>query len=148
MNSMFGRFRSIASGDPTARGVHKGVDWGFGSFRQFLKQSDVPKPGKTWLVLDEHPDSINDGFFVNNPNAAQWGDIPASYHNGACGFSFADGHSEIKKWQSASSKYGVKYFYAGTKPFTIDAGGRRDFEWYRERTGYVDSVSGRAMFGY
>ena len=25
-------------------------------------------------------------------------DYPASYHNGAGGLSFADGHSEIKKW--------------------------------------------------
>ena len=25
-------------------------------------------------------------------------DAPATYHNGACGFSFADGHSEIHKW--------------------------------------------------
>jgi len=27
-----------------------------------------------------------------------WEHLPASYHNGACGFTFADGHSEIKKW--------------------------------------------------
>jgi len=26
-------------------------------------------------------------------------DLPAANHNRACGFSFADGHSEIKKWQ-------------------------------------------------
>jgi prepilin-type processing-associated H-X9-DG protein len=25
-------------------------------------------------------------------------DYPASYHNGAGGFSFADGHSEIRRW--------------------------------------------------
>ena len=25
-------------------------------------------------------------------------DYPASYHNGTSGFSFADGHAEIKKW--------------------------------------------------
>ena len=28
-----------------------------------------------------------------------WANLPANYHNGACGFSFADGHAEIKKWQ-------------------------------------------------
>jgi prepilin-type processing-associated H-X9-DG protein len=26
-------------------------------------------------------------------------DFPASYHSGAAGFSFADGHSEIHKWR-------------------------------------------------
>ena len=39
--------------------------------------------------------SINDGYFVNNPAQNTWQDIPASYHNGACGFSFADGHAEL-----------------------------------------------------
>jgi prepilin-type N-terminal cleavage/methylation domain-containing protein/prepilin-type processing-associated H-X9-DG protein len=71
-------------------------------------------------------------------------DIPASYHNGACGFSFADGHAEIKKWRSASSMYKVQYFYPSTKPF--DAAGRADFNWYLERTGYVQN--GMPMYGY
>ena len=146
MNSIFGRFSPVAAGDPTARGINKGVDWGFGTFRQFLKQSEVPRPAKTWVVIDEHPDSINDGFFVNNPAAGNWQDLPAAYHNGACGFSFADGHSEIKKWTSATSKYTkVMYAYPPTMPF--DAAGRNDFAWYLERTGYV-TTSGQPMYGY
>ena len=49
--------------------------------------------------MDEHPDSINDaGAFAPN-NAANIPDAPATYHNGACGFAFADGHSEIHKWR-------------------------------------------------
>lgn len=146
MNSVFGRFSTGA--DPTANGMHKGVDWGFPQqFRQFLKQSQVPRPAKTWLVVDEHPDSINDGFFVNNPTATAWQDLPASYHNGACGFSFADGHSEIKKWQSATSKYNaVLYRYPPTMPF--DAAGRKDFAWYLERTGFVQYGSGAPLYGY
>ncbi len=36
-----------------------------------------------------------------------WADLPASYHNGAAGFSFADGHSEIHKWLYASTKLRV-----------------------------------------
>jgi len=56
-------------------------------------------PAETWVFVDEHPDSMNDaGFF--NPHNNQMVDIPATYHNGACGFSFADGHSEIHKWKS------------------------------------------------
>jgi prepilin-type processing-associated H-X9-DG protein len=57
--------------------------------------------------LDEHPDSINDGYFLINPGASQWGDLPASYHNGAAGFSFADGHSEIHRWLYPSTKRAV-----------------------------------------
>jgi prepilin-type N-terminal cleavage/methylation domain-containing protein/prepilin-type processing-associated H-X9-DG protein len=142
MNSIFGRFRSIASGDPTA----SGVNWGFQQYRQYLKQTAVLRPAKTWLMLDELPDSINDGYFINNPTATAWQDIPASYHNGACGFSFADGHSEIKKWRSGSSRYKVQYSYPATKGF--DAAGRLDFSWYLERTGYVLASSGQPQFGY
>ncbi len=141
MNHLFGRF-SIGQ-DETARGVA----WGFsGQYRQYLKQAQVPRPSKTWLFIDEHPDSINDGFFINNPTQNNWQDLPASYHNGACGFSFADGHSEIRKWLSQTSKYtSVKYYYPNTMSF--DAAGRRDFNWYLERTGFVDNTRG-AQFGY
>jgi prepilin-type processing-associated H-X9-DG protein len=36
-------------------------------------------------------------------------DFPASYHNGACGFSFCDGHSEIHKWNGSKIKGPVHY---------------------------------------
>ncbi len=140
MNSIFGRF-SISS-DPTA----SGVNWGFTQYRQYLKQEQIPRPSKTWLFLDEHPDSINDGYFINNPNATGWQDIPASYHNGACGFAFADGHSEIRKWKSSASNYRVQYGYPSIKPF--DAAGNIDFKWYLERTGYIDARTSAPQFGY
>jgi len=90
-----------------------GVFWfGDRTFRYYLKASDitVPGPSMTWVLVDEHPDSINDGFFCvqmqgyPDPAKAQLPDVPASYHNGACGFAFADGHSEIKKWLDARTK--------------------------------------------
>jgi hypothetical protein len=120
--------------------------WGFRNYLQFIKQTSVPKPAKTWLVIDEHPDSINDGYFINNPQFNSWQDLPASYRNGACGFSFADGHSEIKKWLSWRSKFPVKFSYPNPPP-NFDALGRLDFAWYLERTGFIDT-SGRPAFGY
>ncbi len=141
MNSMFGRF-SIGE-DPTAHGLN----WGFTQYKQFLKQTDVPRPSKTWLFLDEHPDSINDGYFITNPDDNHWDDIPACYHNGACGFSFADGHSEIRKWRSSTSKYtAVQYYYPN--PMVFDAAGYLDYAWYKERTGFILAGSGKAMYGY
>lgn len=83
----------------------------FPGYRQFLKQSQIVGPADRYLFLDEHPDSINDGFFLNNadPNLLNyWGDLPASFHCGACGFSFADGHSEIHKWKSPATIQPVK----------------------------------------
>ncbi len=66
-----------------------------------------PGPTETWVYLDEHPDSINDaGFF--NPRATSWIDLPASYHNNAAGFAFADGHSEVHKWIGTAANVKVK----------------------------------------
>jgi prepilin-type N-terminal cleavage/methylation domain-containing protein/prepilin-type processing-associated H-X9-DG protein len=70
--------------------------------RDFRKQSDIISPGPSmcWVMIDENPFSINDGWFVCDPNSPTiWYDVPASYHNGAGGLSYADGHSEIKKWR-------------------------------------------------
>ena len=73
-------------------------------FRVYVKETQFsdPPPALLWIMIDEHPDSINDGGFAvempPNPSATRWVDVPAKYHNNACGFSFADGHSEIHKW--------------------------------------------------
>jgi prepilin-type N-terminal cleavage/methylation domain-containing protein/prepilin-type processing-associated H-X9-DG protein len=64
-----------------------------------------PGPAMTFILLDERWDSINDAYFVTqmdgypNPATEYIVDYPASYHGGACGFAFADGHSEIHKWR-------------------------------------------------
>ena len=67
-----------------------------------LSDMDVLPPANTWVTIDENPDSINDGYFVVDvyPDSTQvpWIDYPATYHNHAGGLSFADGHSEIRKW--------------------------------------------------
>jgi len=127
MNALFGQ----SDNNPTDA-QRRGASWAFGgAYRQFLKMQDVVQPSMTYLTLDEHPDGINDAFFVTDPAAGSWQDIPASYHNGACGFSFADGHAEIKKWLSRTSKYPVDFTYGPQMPF--DAAGRRDMEWYKER---------------
>ena len=78
-------------------------------WRIYAKASEIVSPTKTYVFVDEHPNSINDAAFANqNTGAEAYGtariiDIPANYHNGACGFSFADGHAEIRKWLSISS---------------------------------------------
>ena len=146
MNSAFGRFKNTTNPneDPTL----KGQNWGFTQYKQWLKLTQVPRPAKTWLVIDEHPDSINDGYFINNPAAANWQDVPATYHNGACGFSFADGHSEIKKWKSGIAIPAKVAFVNPPAVRPFDAAGRDDLAWYNERTGWVRIADGRPMFNY
>jgi prepilin-type N-terminal cleavage/methylation domain-containing protein/prepilin-type processing-associated H-X9-DG protein len=78
-------------------------------WRRYLKTGDLTAPGaaNTWVLLDECPDSINDGLFsvrMQPDPSAKWTDVPASTHNGAGGFSFADGHAEIKKWRDDNTK--------------------------------------------
>jgi prepilin-type N-terminal cleavage/methylation domain-containing protein/prepilin-type processing-associated H-X9-DG protein len=84
--------------------------WGGGSddanLRIYTKEGDltVPGPANTWLLLDENPNSINDAWMAEDPTDPNlekpvWVDLPASYHDGACGMSFCDGHAVIKKWR-------------------------------------------------
>jgi prepilin-type N-terminal cleavage/methylation domain-containing protein/prepilin-type processing-associated H-X9-DG protein len=137
MNCLFG-----LTSDPKSMGAQdaaaaSGRSWGYGgAYRQYLTQGSVVRPAITWVTLDEQADSINDAFFtVADVGATYWGDTPASYHNGACGFSFADGHAEIHKWKSSTSWVPVKYTFA---PPTFDSVARTvDYPWYNDHTGYV-----------
>jgi prepilin-type processing-associated H-X9-DG protein len=99
--------------------------------RQFLKTSSIPNPANTLVFLDEHPDSINDGFFFENPSQLQWGDLPASYHNGGCGFGFADGHGEIHTWIYNATKVPVRYGFF-TTPGVLPSGAA-DYLWLATR---------------
>ncbi len=65
---------------------------------QFYKSTQIVNPVRTFLILDEHPDTINDGFFVNRWDEYKWGNLPASYHNAAGNLSFTDGHEESHHW--------------------------------------------------
>ena len=76
--------------------------FGGGVARTFKKQGDInsPAPVNCWLLLDESPGTINDGWFVCDAYSSPgvWVDVPASYHNNAGGISFADGHAQIRRW--------------------------------------------------
>jgi len=139
MNALFGRSDNLATST-------SGRSWADnGMWRQFLKQPDVPNPAGTWLTLDENPDGSNDGFFIasSSRNNTAWGDAPASYHNGACGFSFADGHAEIKKWHDGLSNLGKRppYYDWNRIPAVYlairSAAEKADWAWYWERTQYI-----------
>lgn len=71
------------------------------NYVQFFSLASIPRPSDIFVFLDEHPDSINDGYFINRAYYPEWLDLPASYHNGAGSFSFADGHSEAHRWTFA-----------------------------------------------
>ena len=110
--------------------------WGYNinnpDYMQFFRLSSIPQPSNIFVFLDEHPDSIDDGYFVNKAYYTEWFRLPGSYHNGAASFSFADGHSEIHRWQFASTKPPSKPFAAGL-PIEIQSTEQGDFNWLLQR---------------
>ena len=76
-------------------------------YRVYAKLSDISPPSKIFVFVDMREDSVNWGNFMtymagySPTDPSQYGfdgDYPGMYHHLACGFSFADGHSEIKRW--------------------------------------------------
>ena len=95
------------------------------TYRIYGKGAQIGNPSQTFVFTDEHPDSINDGNLsvqMAPPGAAtaQIIDYPASYHDGACGISFADGHSESHKWIGLKIKPPARY--NNTLPLNVPAG--------------------------
>jgi prepilin-type N-terminal cleavage/methylation domain-containing protein len=85
-----------------------------GSWFGFVKTTDVVTPNPVDLIffLDEHMDSIDDGFFLSDPNTTPTPptpgstgtirNLPAPYHRGP-GVAFTDGHAQIHKFQDGAS---------------------------------------------
>ncbi len=127
------RVRSVSGNIGVGEGNAESGPWD-AIYKHVIKTTDmtIPGPSMSWVYVDEHPDSINDaGFFNPHLTPNQWVDLPASYHNGACGFAFADGHSEIKKWVTAQTKQPIRLTdYGGT---TVPAN-NVDIRWMREHS--------------
>jgi prepilin-type N-terminal cleavage/methylation domain-containing protein/prepilin-type processing-associated H-X9-DG protein len=90
------------------------------TWRTYGRSGDMvsPTPSLLWVFADEHPDSINDAMLAvqmafSGPFATII-DYPASYHNGAAGFAFADGHAEIHKWKGQTIQ--PPLVYSGSPP--------------------------------
>ena len=100
----------------------------------YNKMSSFNAPGaaSTYMLVDENHNSINDaGFATLGPGAPTFRmiDWPATYHNMAAGFAFADGHSEIRKWGWPETDLELR------KPTFIKGGVRSpDILWMQERT--------------
>jgi len=87
----------------------------------------APGPSGLWVLVDEDARNLNDGAFAFGMVRAQWFDIPGTYHDGGCGFTFADGHSESHHWRYPSPKQGKQAPVANEQD-------RQDWLWMRERT--------------
>lgn len=118
---------------------------GFGAsvyWRTYDKLGSIRVPAHTFVFVEEHPDSINDGAFASActgnqpgdpPNTAKIIDYPAAFHRGGCGFAFADGHAEIHRWQGTKLK--VLPTYTGFLALNVQAGDAwPDMQWLGSNT--------------
>ncbi|MDB6109660.1 MAG: hypothetical protein JWR69_1410 [Pedosphaera sp.] len=88
---------------------------------------NAPGPSMLWVLVDEDVSGLNDAAFAFGMEQPVWYDAPGVYHNGGCGFAFADGHSETHRWLSGTTKHGRRFQIT-------DPQDRKDWLWMRERT--------------
>jgi prepilin-type N-terminal cleavage/methylation domain-containing protein/prepilin-type processing-associated H-X9-DG protein len=139
---------------PRVRSVSMNSWLGYNSFRWdgppglllYKKLSEMvrPSPSDIWVIVDEREDSINDGWFAVSmngspplggkpaPAAYMIIDFPASYHGGAAGFSFADGHSEIHKWRDSRTTPALKR--GQELQLRVSTPGNPDVAWLHEHS--------------
>jgi hypothetical protein len=136
------RIRSLSMGQQWAGPG----DWldpaGFGAngtskkYRCYFKKAQIDLPAMRFVFLDEHPDSMNAGGWANmmveTPASARIIDFPASFHKGAGGISFSDGHSEIRKWRDPRTRPPVHY--DNSLQLNVASPNNEDMIWLTERT--------------
>jgi prepilin-type N-terminal cleavage/methylation domain-containing protein/prepilin-type processing-associated H-X9-DG protein len=111
-------------------------NWGGVQMWWAKKMSDLIAPGtaQSWVFSDEHPDSIDDEIMYIDPGCTNgtgtFTELPASYHNLACGVSFADGHVELHKWFETETVHPVTYSDIDQVGVTRS----RDLAWLAQRT--------------
>ena len=99
-----------------------------------FSQINAPGPAMLWVLVDENVQGLNDAAFGFEMAGAEaggpaWIDAPGAYHNGGCGFAFADGHSETHQWRAPKTySYGAKQLEPG------DTADLQDWTWMQQRT--------------
>ena len=102
------------------------------NYIQFFKMATIVRPSMVFGFLEEHPDTLNDGFFVDQWDDNKWNNLPASYHAGAANIHFTDGHNESHRWVVSDTV---------RPPVPGGAGGGfvpvppTDWNWLKERAG-------------
>ena len=115
------------------------------AYTVYLNYFELSRPGadRVFLFIDEREDAINwgnflhcmDGYNPSTPSAWGWLDLPASYHGNACGISFCDGHSEIRRWRDSRTmprlEEGGTIFDGNTKSPSPN---NQDVSWMQDKT--------------
>lgn len=107
------------------------------SYRQYLRLGDIRIASAIFTFIDEHPDSINDGYFLNRLDQREWVDLPGSNHDGGVVLSFLDGHAEQHRWRRAATRPPARPD-AADLPMPVPEPEAEDYDWLMGRaTRYV-----------
>jgi prepilin-type processing-associated H-X9-DG protein len=107
------------------------LPWASG-YEVFRKVTDIRSPSMTWIMLDENNFSINDAAFVVGMQNNNWVDIPGTYHNGAGGITFSDGHAELHHYTDKN------ILHLTTAQNNIATSNSKDLLWLEARSTYAN----------
>jgi prepilin-type N-terminal cleavage/methylation domain-containing protein/prepilin-type processing-associated H-X9-DG protein len=138
INTALGGAPTLPAGSVNVRD-EDGVTMVTRTYIKCIKSSDLTSPGpsKIFVTLDEHADWMDDSLFNFDPGltpgSEYFREVPASYHGGSCNLSYADGHSEARKWQDGNVLLSVKKL---NSPGHLVLGTSKDYEWMDARMPY------------
>ena len=78
-------------------------------YRTFVRDSETAAagPARLWLMLDEHQDSLDDGWFlVTMDDSRPFASVPSTRHQRGYALNFADGHTEVHRWHGTLDRPG------------------------------------------
>jgi prepilin-type N-terminal cleavage/methylation domain-containing protein/prepilin-type processing-associated H-X9-DG protein len=94
-----------------------------------------PAPSSVWVVMDEAPETIDDGMFGLMPDPwISWFALPAINHNRANGLAFADGHVETRRWSDPALRAIQASESGPSGGISVLPSSGPDLGWLKERT--------------
>jgi prepilin-type N-terminal cleavage/methylation domain-containing protein len=127
---------------PMHVGYASGEAWGYPSLNSgyyvYTKLSNMlqPGPSQTWVIIEEAPVTVDDGFFAVNATAGNiWVELPAVLHGRSSEMAYADGHAEIRNWTDGNMIQAANGpAYSGTANSTTPSPNSGDLAWFISRT--------------
>jgi prepilin-type N-terminal cleavage/methylation domain-containing protein/prepilin-type processing-associated H-X9-DG protein len=103
----------------------------YANFRKTTQIGGPVGPSSALVFVDERDDSIDDGEFKIDMATVDIANVPGSYHNNAGGVTFADGHTELHRWQTPQ----VLDRSYGSGPISVSAN-NQDYQWLTNHATY------------
>jgi prepilin-type N-terminal cleavage/methylation domain-containing protein len=91
--------------------------WGWSPWYVVKKTTDFhyPGPSDCWVIIDEHPDSIDDGtLYTACYPTTVFTEMPGNQLNYACGIVYADGHADQHFWKGPVLGVHINITYPST----------------------------------